>query len=169
MKEKFISKYNELSDSVFRYCIFRISDRDTALDITQETFTKYWDTLVSEKKIENDKALIFTIARNLIIDFYRKKKSVSIEAMTEKEDGENFEDFILIEDNKKYEIEMETEGRFLINKIIELPKSYQQIIYLRYVEGMAPDEIAKILGISVNATSVRIHRGIEELRKITGY
>ena len=169
MKEKFISLYNKLSDSVFRYCVFRISDRDVALDITQDTFTKYWDVLAEGQKVKNDKALICTIARNLIIDYYRKKKSVSLEAMTETEDGESFEDFVLVEDNKKYEIELETEARFLISKIIDLPKSYQQIIYLRYVEGMSPDDIAKILGISVDAVSVRIHRGIEGLKKITGY
>ncbi|MFA5652077.1 MAG: sigma-70 family RNA polymerase sigma factor [Candidatus Paceibacterota bacterium] len=169
MKDKFILLYNKLSDSVFRYCMFRISDRDTALDITQETFTKYWDVLAEGQNVKNDKALIFTIARNLIIDYYRKKKSVSLEALTETDDEESVEEFVLIEGNKKYDIETETEGRFLISKIIELPKSYQQIIYLRYVEGMNPDEIAKILGISINATSVKIHRGIAELKKITGY
>ena len=169
MKEKFILFYNKFSDSVFRYCIFRISDRDVALDITQETFTKYWDILSSGQNIKNDKALIFTIARNLIIDHYRKHKSCSLEALAETEDGENVEEFILIEDNKKYEIELETEARFLISKIRNLPKSYQQIVYLRYIEDLKPDEIAKILGISVSAASVRIHRGIEGLKKITGY
>lgn len=149
--------------------MFRISDRDIALDITQEAFTKYWDTISNGQVVKNDKALIFTITRNLIIDYYRKKKSVSLESLTETEDGENFENFVLEVDNKKNEIEMETEARFLINKIQELPKSYQQIIYLRYVEDMSPEEISKILGISANATSVRIHRGIEELKKITGY
>lgn len=168
MKDKFISKYNELSDSVFRYCIFRISDRDVALDITQDAFTKYWDELANGQDVKNDKALIFTITRNLIIDYYRKKKSVSLESLTETDNGE-VEEFVLEIGNKKNDIEIETEGRFLINKIQELPKSYQQIMYLRYVEGMDPKEIAKILGISVNATSVRIHRGIEDLKKITGY
>ena len=169
MKNKFISIYNKLSDSVFRYCIFRISDRDVALDITQDTFTKYWDVLAKGQNIKNDKALIFTIARNLIIDHYRKKKSVSLDALSETDDDEPVEEFVLIDGNKKYDIEIETEGRFLISKIIELPKSYQQIMYLRYVEGMNPDEIAKIIGISTNATSVKIHRGIAELKKITGY
>lgn len=146
-----------------------MSDRDTAIDITQEVFTKYWDVLVGEEKVKNDKALIFKIARNLIIDNYRKKKTCSLDSIIDPEDEDRVEEFLLIEDNKKYEIEMETEARFLLNKIIELPKSYQQVIYLRYVEGMKPDEIAKVLGISINAASVKIHRGIEELKKITGY
>ena len=169
MKEQFITIYNKLSDSVFRYCIFRISDREVALDITQETFTKYWDTISSGQAVNNDKALIFTIARNLIIDHYRKKKSVSLEALMETDDGESYEEFVLIKDNKKNEIEMQTEARFLINKISDLPKSYQQIMYLRYVEDMGPEQIAEIIEVSVNAASVKIHRGVEELKKITGY
>jgi RNA polymerase sigma-70 factor (ECF subfamily) len=126
--------------------------------------------LAEGEKVNNDRALIFTIARNLIIDYYRKKKSVSLDALSETDDEDKcIEEFVLIDGNKKYDIEIETEGRFLISKIIELPKAYQQIIYLRYIEGMNPDEIAKILGISVNAASVKIHRGIAELKKITGY
>src|SRR6187549_1040755 len=147
--------------------MFRISNRDVAIDITQDAFTKYWDTISSGQDVKNDKALIFKITRNLIIDYYRKKKSLSLEALMETDDGESFEEFVLEKDNKRNEIELETEARFLISKITELPKSYQQIIYLRYIEGMGPEEIAKVLGISVSATSVRIHRGIEELKKIT--
>ena len=169
MKEKFISLYNKHSDSVFRYCAFRISDRDIALDITQDAFTKYWDYLCEGKLIENDRALIFTITRNLIIDYYRKKKSISLEALAEINEDENVEEFVILEGNEKDKLELETEARFLIDKIKELPKSYQQAVYLRYVEDMNPEEIAKVLEVSVSAASVRIHRGIEELKKITGY
>lgn len=169
MKEKFITIYQELCDSVFRYCYFRISDRNIALDITQETFTKYWDVMLSGQIINNDKALVFKISRNLIIDYYRKKKSVSLEALIETENGESFEEFSLIRDNGKNEIEMEIEARFLMNKIYDLPKSYQQIMYLRYIEDMDPEHIAEIMGVSVNAASVKIHRGVKELKKITGY
>ncbi|MEK7642161.1 MAG: sigma factor-like helix-turn-helix DNA-binding protein, partial [Patescibacteria group bacterium] len=42
-------------------------------------------------------------------------------------------------------------------------------VYLRFVEGLSPPEIAEIIGISTNATSVRITRGLEKLRTLTGY
>jgi DNA-directed RNA polymerase specialized sigma24 family protein len=61
------------------------------------------------------------------------------------------------------------EGRFLLEKINELSPTSRDPVYLSYVEGLSPGEIGDILGISANATSVRINRGIAELRKITGY
>jgi len=61
------------------------------------------------------------------------------------------------------------EGRYLIEKINELPPIYQQPIYLRFVEDLSPVEIREILGISTNAASVRINRGLLELRKKAGF
>jgi len=46
---------------------------------------------------------------------------------------------------------------------------YQQAVYLRYVEGFSPQEIAGILKKDVNVISVRINRGIHKLRHIAGY
>jgi len=160
--------YEKNADSVFRYCFLRVSEREIAIDIMQDTFTKYWNVLLKGEKVENDTALLFTIAKNLIIDWYRKKKSVSLDALSENDDGDDFEEFSLIDDTKNI-IELETEGRYLIDSIKKLSKSYQQAVYLRYVEDLSPVEIGKILGVSESAASVRIHRGIDELKKITGY
>ncbi|MGH7249871.1 MAG: RNA polymerase sigma factor, partial [Minisyncoccia bacterium] len=61
------------------------------------------------------------------------------------------------------------EGRYLLDKINELSPTFKEPVYLRFVEGLSPPEIGIILGISANAASVRVNRGILELRKITGY
>jgi RNA polymerase sigma factor (sigma-70 family) len=57
------------------------------------------------------------------------------------------------------------DGRYLMDKINELSPSYRDPVYLRYMEDLSPPEIGKILGISTNATSVRINRGLEELKQ----
>lgn len=163
MKNGFIKLYNQYADAVFRYCFLRISDREIAVDITQDAFTKYWDVLSQGEKIGNERALLFKIAKNLVIDWYRKKKAVSLEALTEDEE------FVFPEESSKISLEFEAEARFLIEKIKNLSKSYQQIIYLRFVEGMNIEEISKITEITKNTVSVRIHRGLEELKKITKY
>jgi RNA polymerase sigma factor (sigma-70 family) len=56
-----------------------------------------------------------------------------------------------------------------MEKIRELDPPYQQVIYLRFVEGLPPREIAEILKESPNTVSVRISRGLLQLKKITGY
>jgi DNA-directed RNA polymerase specialized sigma24 family protein len=57
------------------------------------------------------------------------------------------------------------EGRYLIEKISELSLANKDPVYLRYVEDLSPPEIGEILGISANAASVRINRGLEELKQ----
>lgn len=61
------------------------------------------------------------------------------------------------------------EGRYLLTKINELSGGEKDPVYLRFVEDLSPGEIGEILGISANAASVRINRGLTELRKKAGY
>src|SRR6185436_7404745 len=75
--------YEKESDAIFRFCLLRTSDRDVALDFTQDTFMRFWNSLLLEKDIKNHRTFLFTIARNVVIDWYRKKKSFSLEKMME--------------------------------------------------------------------------------------
>ncbi len=163
---KFEEVYQTESDAIFRFCLVRVSNREQALDITQETFLRYWQSLFKEKEIHNSRAFIFTVAHRLIIDWYRKKKSLSLDNMIlgEKENGSRLIDKVTAEN-----LELRTEGRYLIDKISELSPAHRQSIYLRFVEGLSPPEIGSILGTSANAVSVRVNRGLAELRKKTGY
>jgi RNA polymerase sigma-70 factor (ECF subfamily) len=159
--------YGGESDAIFRFCVLRVSDREQALDITQETFLRLWQTLLAEKKISNERAFLFTVAHRLIIDWYRKKKSISLERMllgTEKESR-----FDLPDETTIGNPELKAEGRYLLGMVHTLAPAYRDPIYLRFVEGLSPQEIGAILGISANAASVRVRRGILELRKKTGY
>ena len=157
--------YNEYGDGIFRFCLVRVSDREQALDLTQETFLRFWNTLQKGEKVENNRAFLYTVTRRLIIDWYRKKKSISLDHMM---DDENVP--YDLPDEKSIDMtEFGAEGRLLIAKINILPPTYRDPVYLRFVEDLSPKEIGNILYISENAASVRINRGLEELRKITGY
>ncbi len=167
-KEQFLELYNRESDAIFRFCLLRTSDLEKATDLTQDVFMRFWDVISKDdaKSITYERAFIFKIARNLIIDWYRKKKSVSLDSFLEDPNGGN--DSLLI-DKESIDLEMSGEARFVLEKISELEPAYQQVVYMRFVEDMKPKEIAEILGDSVNAVSVRITRGVEKLREITGY
>lgn len=162
IKNMFEEVYKEESDAIFRFCLVRVSSREQAMDITQETFLRFWQSLSLDKKILNNKAFLFTIARRLVIDWYRKKKSLSIEDI--EEGGEEF--VLPDEETSEKNLFAGVEGRYVLDKIKELPDSYREPLYFRFVEDLSPPEIAEILGVSVNAASVRINRGIIELRKI---
>ena len=78
-------------------------------------------------------------------------------------------EYDIVDEKTTDNIEFGPEGRYLLEKINELTPSSRHPIYLRFVEGLSPGEIGEILEISANAASVRINRGLEELRKKTGY
>lgn len=169
IKHMFEKIYEKESDSIFRFCLIRVSNREEVLDITQETFLRLWKNLQDEKEILNSRAFLFTIAHHLVIDWYRKKKSIPFKDMKEGvgEDEEtefNPEDYV-----SASQLQIGIEGRYLLDKINELAPMYRQPVYLRFVEDLSPPEIGEILGISANAASVRINRGLIELRKKAGY
>ncbi len=163
-KQRFESLYKNEADAIFRYCLFRVSDREVALDLTQDAFARFWDTLSNGKNIQNDRAFIFMIARNLIIDFYRKKKAVSLDNILEENEDQMFMASSLMQ-----EIDISAEGRFVLEKINDLESGQKQIIYLRFVEDLKPQEIAEILGVTPNVVSVRVIRALEKLRGLLGF
>ncbi len=169
LQRRFTACYEAEADSIFRFCLVRVSDREQALDIVQETFSRMWQTVSRGTRIDNEKAFLFTVAHRLIIDWYRKKKAVSFssveDALNPDNDG-NFEPA----DGKDYaDLEMDAEGRYLLVKLREMSPGNRQAVYLRFVEGLAPPDIGEILGITANAASVRINRGLQELRRLAGY
>ena len=77
IKEIFMQSYEEFSDAIFRYALFQTSNKETALDIAQDTFTKTWQYLQKGEEIENIRAFLYRVARNatsLSITVARKKQ-----------------------------------------------------------------------------------------------
>ena len=68
----------EQYDKIYHYCYFKIYDKQLAQDITQETFLRFYK---QELNFDSSKHLpyLYTIARNLCIDEFRKKAIESLE------------------------------------------------------------------------------------------
>lgn len=164
VQQEFLEVYKAESNAVFRFCLLRTSDHDMALDLTQDTFMRYWDTLCKNKQIKNSRAFLFAVARNLVIDWYRKKKSVSLESILI--EGSEDKNELL---SSTAGIEIEAEAKYLIRRINALDETYRDAVYLRCVEGLKPKEIASIIGESANVVSVRINRGLRILREAMHY
>lgn len=164
-KKRFTDIYNKESDSLFRFCLLRVSDREKALDLTQEAFTRLWGTISMGKVVENPRALLYTVARNLIIDWYRRVKSVSFGSLSRGDEDGGFD---VPDQRATLEIELNADSKRALAMLNKLGGQYREIIYLRYVEGLLPKEISKIMGLNANIISVRITRGVEALRRLMG-
>jgi RNA polymerase sigma-70 factor (ECF subfamily) len=158
IEDEFMAAYEELSDSLFRLCYFKTSKREVALDLVQEGFLKTWQHVVRGGEIRNMKSFIYQVVNNLIIDYYRKKKSFSLDSLAEEKNFDPSGD-----DHESIEKEAEIE---IVRKVIlKLEPTYQEVMVLRYVEGLTIKEITEIVGESENVVSVRLHRATEKAKK----
>lgn len=156
-KEYFLQSYDTYSDAIFRFCLMKVSDRERAQDITQDVFMRFWQALREGTVLRNDRALLYTIARNLIIDWYRKKKESSLDAMTE----EGFE----ARGTDEVPILQNAMNEEVLRVIHTLDESSREALLLRFVEGFSPAEIAALHGETPNAVSVRINRALKRVRE----
>ncbi len=157
-EQDFLKAYDELSDSLFNHCFYRVSDREIALDLTQETFVKTWEYLATGKEVGNLRSFLYKVANNLIIDYYRKKKSDSLDAL--QEGG-----FDVQSDDVEKTV-ASSEGKLAFMALGGMEERYRRVVMLRYVDGLTPREIGEIIGESENAVSVRINRSIKKLKEI---
>lgn len=158
-KEKFVNNYNEWSDDLFRYAFFKVSNRELALDLVQDTFTKAWEYIALDKEVDNLRAFLYKILKNLIIDYYRKKKTESLDNLL----NEGFD--FGYDDSDKTESNMLGEDLWI--KVQELDHKYQEVLTLRYMNDLSITEISEAISESENNVSVRIHRALAKLKEIS--
>ncbi|TAK57721.1 RNA polymerase sigma factor [Patescibacteria group bacterium] len=159
-QEQFLRAYEKHADALFRYCFFKVSDRETAKDLLQETFTRTWLYISQGGHIINIKSFLYRTLNNLIIDTYRKKKSQSLEELSEQ--GFDYS----AEPNQRERVENHLDGTQAIKMIRQLPPKYREVLFMRYVQELSLKEISSITKMSVNSVSVQVHRAIEKVKKI---
>lgn len=157
-EQQFIDAYDEHSDAIFRFCYSKTSHRDQALDLMQDTFTRVWKYIADGNEVDNIRALLYAIARNLIIDFYRKKTEISLDILIEEGNIPEAPESIHAFDR--------ADARVALDLIQRLDPEHRDILLLRFVEELGPKEIAHILDERENVVSVRIHRAIKKLKTL---
>ncbi len=165
--QEFKEAYERYSDELFRHCAMRLSDRERALEITQEAFLRTWNYLSRGEEIQELRPFLYRTLKNLIIDEYRKMKTYSLEGMVNEEEGETVESLLPHDDSNSLEAAVDRfEGRRAMALLAQLPDTYREVVILRYVDGLSPKEIAQQLSESENTVSVRLHRALKKLRDL---
>ncbi|PIT86452.1 MAG: hypothetical protein COU33_03120 [Candidatus Magasanikbacteria bacterium CG10_big_fil_rev_8_21_14_0_10_43_6] len=155
-KEQFIAAYNEHQDSIFKFFYFRVYNREKALELTQDTYIKVWKYVIDGKEIIHMKAFVYKVAYHLVVDYSRKKKEQSLDALLD--EGMQFAD------NKGLSYSDTIDWMASMQEVEKLDETYRDIIKMRYVDGLSPKEIGEIVGSSENAISVRLHRGLKKVQ-----
>lgn len=162
--DRFLKAFEEYSDALFRHASLRVSDRERAIDIVHDTFTKVWTYVRNGHEIENFRPFLYKVLNNLIIDEYRKRKESSLDELLDQE-GVDEGAFSELSENSVEALAATIDGRKAFTVLEELPDVYREVIVLRFVDELGPKEISELIEESENVVSVRIHRGLSMLRK----
>lgn len=162
LKREFGKIYDSYIDKIYRFVFFKVNSEEIAQDLCSETFLKGWLAFRDqnpEDKIENPPAFLYQIARNLVVDFYRKKGQAEIIST----------EYVprIIDPRVDLERRANQSSDFaqVKNALVNLKDDYQEAIILRYIEDLPVSEIAKIMEKSENAVRVTIHRALKALRQ----
>lgn len=151
--------HDDFSRGLSRYAHLKIYDIATGDDLVQTTFMKTWQYLQKTGKIELMRAFLYHVLNLLIIDEYRKKKTVSLDLLTE--EGLELE---AINSENIYNV---IDGKALALLIQKLPEKYRSAITMRYTNDLSLKEMSVITNKSQNTMSVQVHRGLAKLRLLS--
>ncbi len=138
---------SEQYDKIYRYCYFKVNDRSAAEDLTQETFLRYFSqtSYISRGK---QLAYLYTIARNLCVDFYRNPRRQEEGLEVIQESGCTAQSREIAEKLSENPMEQVETALHLQMAVGQLPAEQQELILLRYANGLSIKEICRITGLS---------------------
>lgn len=160
----FLRAFDEHADALFRHAQLRLSDRERAIELVHDAFTKAWGYLREGNEISSYRAFLYKVLHNLIIDEYRRRRETSLDAILEA-DGVDEGMFVELRAGSLDEVVNALDARQALALVGELPDIYRESVILRFVDGLSPKEIGALIEESENVVSVRIHRGIKILRE----
>ena len=156
-RKEFSKIYDQYINKIYRFVFLKVSSEEVAQDLCSETFLRGWASFNSEEKIENCQAFLYTIARNLVTDYYREKgrtQVVSIENISIVDPVQGIEE--------KMTLKSDLEQVKLV--LANLNEDYQNVIIWHYLDDLPIPEVAKMLDKSESTTRVTLHRALQALK-----
>ncbi len=138
-----------------------------AEDIVQDVFIKAWKNIKKfDIKKSSFKTWLFTITRNTITDYLRKKKMISFSKLN-KDEEEPYEATIEDEVILPSEALMKLEDKEFLNNILDkLPINYKEVLVLYYQEEMTFKEIGELLNKPLNTVKSYHHRALIKMKEM---
>lgn len=136
-------------DKIYQYCYFKVKNKETAEDLTQETFLRYF---AQNTNLNHGKPLayLYTIAKNKCTDYFRKKQTEPLD--------------------ETFALEDETPAvltHLVVRQAVKaLPAELAEIVLLRFGSELLIHEIAAVLHLSRFAVHRKLNAALKELNKL---
>lgn len=158
LEKSFLAAYDQYAPNILRHICFRISDKESAKDLTSETFMRTWQYLKEGKEIKNFKSFLYRICNNLIVDYYRDKdrRNIPLEGIKEPQ---------ALEESNLVKIERRFDFETVKKHFDSLPQDYQDILIYRFVDDLSIREIKEASGKSIINIYTICHRALKILKQ----
>ena len=160
--EEFENVYIRYSDKIYRYLYLNTKDPYLAEDITAEVFLRAWKKWKALKK-DFIQALLFKIAKNILIDYFRKqknKKQLSLETAIEKGIEPSYDEDLI----ERMHLDEKIKN---VTKALEfLPNNLKEVVILRFIEELSAKEAADIMKTTEGNIRVLQYRALVKLKEI---
>ena len=147
---------------LLRYLVYLVGNRELAEDLFQETWIRVLERGHQYDGRHEFSTWLYAVARNLTIDYLRRKSPVSLDGLMEDEDHAPLEP---VDDRPSaWEVVAQHEQAERINAaLVSIPAEYRETVVLRFQEGLALEEIATVTGAKLGTVKSRLYRGLNML------
>jgi RNA polymerase sigma-70 factor (ECF subfamily) len=147
---------------LMRYLVYLTGNRAIAEDLFQETWLRVLERGGQYDGQHEFSTWLFAVARNLSVDWSRKKKAISLESLRQ----ENDEPVELPDPDKRSALDVlaqREQTERVTSVLMGIPAEYREAIVLRVHEGLSLEEIAAVTGAPLGTVKSRLYRGMNAL------
>jgi RNA polymerase sigma-70 factor (ECF subfamily) len=161
--DAFAALYDRYIGPIYRFVYFKLSHKQEAEDVAADIFLKCWQYLANNtgKEVRSFSALLYTIARNQVVEVYRARARKPERIIQDEDDMGD-------KGRAKEALDARYESHRLFTVIKKLKQEYQEVVLFRYIEGFSIGEIAAMTGKSQTNVRVTLHRALKKLKELTG-
>jgi RNA polymerase sigma-70 factor (ECF subfamily) len=159
--DRLIEKYQY---RLLRYLVHLTGRRDLAEDLFQETWVRVLERGGQYDGRHEFSTWLFAIARNLTLDYLRRKQPSSLDTLSDDDDTSPFET-PATGSPSALELTLQREQSEQISEGMErLPARYREALALRFHEGMSLEEMAAVTNVPISTVKSRVYRGLNALQ-----
>ena len=152
--------YDVFSGKLYSYVYHRTGDPSLAEDLTGDVFVRMLEAIQEDRTWTTSlQGWLYRIAHNLVVDYFRRQT---------KRDGPELDERWMAADNPTTSFEGLFNSNQLGTAMRFLTEEQQQVIVLKFGEGLSNTEVAEVLGKTEGAIKALQHRGLAALRRVVG-
>ena len=155
-RPEFEKAYQEHSPAIYRFIYWQTKNPELAQDLTSSVFEKAWRSRASFKG-GSVKAWLYRIARNSVIDHWRKKRELLMEDFAGLSDQ-------LESSAAQYDYDREQLAWQLARALDQLPENLRSVVVLRFIEGLSARQVGETLGLTEVNVRVMQYRALRKLK-----